>query len=118
MAWNIEATGEFEQWFASLTGAERVSIAGKVDVLEEIGPALGRPNVDTLKGSRYPNMKELRVQHAGNPYRIIFAFDPRKTGILLIGGRKGAKKWYEKMIALADGIYERYLEELTREGLV
>lgn len=63
-------------------------------------------------------MKELRVQHAGNPYRIIFAFDPRKTGILLIGGRKSPKKWYEKMIALANGIYARDLEEIKREGLI
>lgn len=50
MAWNVEATAEFQQWFAGLTGADRVSIAGKVDMLEEIGPALGRPSVGTLKG--------------------------------------------------------------------
>jgi hypothetical protein len=101
-----------------LTSAERVSVASKVDMLEEVGPALGRPNVDTVKGSSFPNMKELRVQHAGKPYRVMFAFDPRQTGILLIGGRKGKKKWYEKMIALADSIYASYLGELKKEGLI
>ena len=118
MAWNIEATDEFQQWFGELTRAERVSVASKVDMLEEVGPALGRPNVDTVKGSSFPNMKELRVQHAGKPYRVMFAFDPRQTGILLIGGRKGKKKWYEKMIALADSIYSSYLGELKKEGLI
>ena len=117
MAWNIEATDEFQDWFAGLNSDERVSIASKIDVLEEVGPSLGRPYVDTVKGSKFSHMKELRVQHGGKPYRIMFAFDPRQTGILLIGGRKGAKNWYEKMIALADEIYTSYLEELKKEGL-
>lgn len=72
MAWNIEATDEFQQWFSELTSAERVSVASKVDMLEEVGPALGRPNVDTMKGSNFPNMKELRVQHAGKPGDVRF----------------------------------------------
>ena len=93
MAWSIEATDEFQAWFVALTAAEQLSIAAKVDILEERGPALGRPNVDTLKDSKVPNLKELRVQHAGKPYRILFVFDPRQTGILLIGGRKGPKNW-------------------------
>ena len=95
-----------------------ISIGRKVDLLEMLGPVLGRPDVDSIKGSRFPNMKELRVQHGGKPYRVLFAFDPRQTGILLIGGRKGAKGWYEKAIALADGIYSRYLAELKKEGLI
>ena len=83
-----------------------------------MGPALGRPQVDTVNGSTYPNMKELRIQHAGKPCRVMFAFDPRQTGILLIGGRKGRKNWYKKRIALADEIYEAYLTELKEEGLI
>jgi hypothetical protein len=95
-----------------------VAIARKVDVLEERGPDLGRPEVDTLKGSRFPNMKELRIQHGGAPYRVALAFDPRRVAILLIGGRKGPKKWYRKFIATADRLYAEYLEELKKEDLI
>lgn len=94
-----------------------LSIGRKVDLLEIVGPILGRPDVDSIKGSRFPNRKELRVQHNGQPY-VLFDFDPRQTGILLIGGRKGAKGWYQKAIALADGIYGRYLAELKKVGLI
>ena len=118
MAWDIEFTDEFGEWFRDLDDAEKVSLTASVDLLEELGPALGRPHVDTLKGSRVSNMKELRVQHAGRPYRILFAFDPRQTGILLIGGRKGAKAWYRKTIALAERLYAKYLMELKKEGLL
>jgi hypothetical protein len=118
VSWSIEATEEFAQWFGSLTPAEQISVAAKVDVLEQLGPSLGRPHVDTLKGSKYPNMKELRVQHGGKPYRVMFAFDPRQTGILLIGGRKGGANWYHKAIRLADRIYANYLKELRKEGLI
>jgi len=83
-----------------------------------LGPALERPDVDSIKGSRFPNMKELRVQHGGKPYRVFFACDPRQTGILLMGGRKGRKGWCQKASALADGIYSRYLAELKKEGLI
>jgi hypothetical protein len=82
MAWSIEGTDEFQSWFAGLTSAERVTVAGKITLLEEKGPSLGRPHADTLKGSRVPNLKELIIQHAGDPYRVIFVFDPRRTAIL------------------------------------
>ena len=59
MAWKIEGTDEFQEWFFGLTDAKRVSIARKIDLLEQVGPTLGRPDADQLKGSRYPNMKEL-----------------------------------------------------------
>jgi hypothetical protein len=116
VAWEIEVTGEFRDWFAVLSPSERVAIARKVDILEERGPNLGRPEIDTLKGSRFPNMKELRIQYRGGPYRVALAFDPRRVAILLIGGRKGSKKWYEKFIATADRLYAEYLDELKREG--
>jgi hypothetical protein len=85
MAWEIEGSDEFRDWFSGLTAAERVSIARKIDLLEEVGPRLGRPDADTLKGSRYPNMKELIVQHAGDAYRIPFAFDAQ-------GGNPAARR--------------------------
>lgn len=118
MAWNIELTDEFQAWFNTLGLSEQFSISAKIDVLERGGPGLGRPNVDTPLASSIPNLKDLRVQHASDPYRILFAFDPRRTAILLIGGRKGPKSWYRAMIHRAEKIYEQYLDELRKEGLI
>jgi hypothetical protein len=78
MAWEIEASDEFKEWYDSLTDEECGSANDVIEALVALGPALGRPQVNTLKGSRYPNMKELRIQHEGRPYRILFAFDPRR----------------------------------------
>ncbi len=119
MAWEVEYTEEFLAWWDELTERERIAITATVALLQEKGPALTRPYVDTLsKDSRYPNMKELRLQHAGRPYRIIFAFDPRQSAILLIGGIKSGKGWTAKMVAAADKIYSQYLRELKKEGLI
>jgi hypothetical protein len=84
--------------------------------LEEHGPALGRPLVDTIGRSRHPNMKEL-IPPAGN-IRILFAFDPRRSAILLIGGDKTGEwnRWYERMIPVADRLYDEHLGALRREG--
>jgi hypothetical protein len=99
-----------------LTVDEQGSIAIAVEALEERGPALGRPFVDTVKASRHANMKELRPH--GETIRILFAFDPRRTAILLLGGDKRGrwKRWYEEMIPIADQLYEDHLAELRREG--
>jgi hypothetical protein len=119
VAWGIEATDEFRAWWAELSEAEPEAITIGVTILEEKGPALGRPRVDTLaKDSKHPNLKELRVQFAGKPYRVCFAFGPRQTGILLIGGVKSGKNWAAKMVATADKIYDAYLAELKKEGLL
>src|SRR5215469_15858666 len=109
VSWAIEGTDEFQEWFAGLTAPERLSVAAKIDLLEEKGPDLRRPHVGTLRGSRLANLKELIVQHAGDPYRVLFVFDPRQTGILLLGGRKADTKWYKAAIPTAEKIYERYL---------
>jgi hypothetical protein len=88
-----------------------------VKVLAESGPKLGRPRVDTLKGSAFNNMKELRIQYQGEPWRILFAFDPLRQAILLIGGNKsGNKRWYKENISLADQRYEQYLETLEENN--
>jgi hypothetical protein len=119
VAWDSETIDEFQAWWAELSEAEHEAITIGVTVLEERGPALGRPRVDTLaKGSKHPNMKELRVQFAGRPYRICFAFDPDQTGILLIGGIRSGKNWTPKMVATADRIYNACLVELKKEGLL
>lgn len=112
MIWEIIFHREFEEWFFAEDLEVQTSIAMVLDVLEEQGAALGRPYVDTIKGSVFTNMKELRVQHDGNPYRILFAFDPQRQAVLLIGGNKrGDKRWYEKNIPVADRRFAEYLEE-------
>lgn len=64
-------------------------------------------------------MRELRIQHAGNPYRVLYAFDPKRTAILLLGGNKsGNDRWYEEYIPIADKLYDEHLETLKREGLI
>jgi hypothetical protein len=117
--WGVEFTDEFGQWWDTLLQAQQDAIDRAVAQLQALGPALNRPLADTVKGSRHPNMKELRVQQAGSPLRVFFAFDPRRCAILLIGGDKtGDDRFYERMIPLADELYDVYLDELRREGLV
>ena len=116
MKWEIEYTDEFERWWNTLSEAEQESIAVSVGLLEILGPNLPRPHSDSVKGSRFKNMKELRTQHAGRPYRTLYAFDPRRTAILLIGGNKtGDDGWYQKYVPLADNLYEQHLKELEEE---
>lgn len=114
MAYEVEFTDEFEEWWISLTEDEQESVDFSVRLLQEHGVHLRRPHVDPVsKHSKFPNMKELRCQHEGRPYRILFAFDPRRVAILLIGGDKtGSPGWYEEYILLADRIYERHLKEI------
>lgn len=119
MAWDVEYSNEFEQWWNSLDSAEQDSIALSVEALVDEGPNLGRPQVDTINASRHSNMKELRTQHRGKPYRTFFAFDPRRSAILLIGGEKtGDDRFYDRMIPIADDLYDEYLEEIKKEGLI
>ncbi len=114
--WDVGYTDEFEGWWWDLTEREQENIRVAVDKLEETGPTLGRPLVDTLEGSRHPNMKELRP--LGTSIRVLFAFDPRRMAILLVGGDKTGrwKEWYEETIPMADHLYDEHLEELREEG--
>ena len=117
--WEVEFTSEFRKWWQTLAEDERASLLAHVHVLRGVGPLLGRPYVDTVKGSRHSNMKELRTQHRGRPLRTFFAFDPRRRAILLIGGDKtGDDRFYERMIPLADRLYDGHLDELRRKGLL
>ena len=117
MAWEIEFTDEFGGWWDSLSEEEQAAVDAKVRLLAEDGPSLGRPHADSLaKMSKHPNMKELRIQHAGDPYRVLFAFDPRRMAILLLGGRKADEKWYKDAVPRADKLYDEHLEGLRREA--
>jgi hypothetical protein len=116
MVWSVFLHEEFEQWFDSQDEALKEAIAAILDVLEEEGPRLGRPYVDTVKGSAFTNMKELRVQYAGEPWRLLFAFDPERTAIILLGGSKqGNKRWYEENIPTADKRFAEHLEQLKKK---
>ncbi len=95
---------------------ERIDIDAVVGILEEKGPHLPYPYSSDVKGTRYGSIRELRIQHKGKPYRILYAFDPRRTAILLIGGRKaGGHRWYENYVPLAERIYEKHLKTLKNE---
>ena len=114
--WDVEFTEEFGTWWESLDEATQEAVAHDVEVLGQIGPGLGRPIVGTLSGSRFPNMKELRTRSARQAIRIAFAFDPRRRAILLIGGDKsGDRRFYERIVPLADRLYQEHLDELARE---
>ena len=115
----VEYTDEFGGWWEGLTGDEQESVAYAVGLLEAKGPSLGYPHSSGVAGSRHSHMRELRVQHQGRPYRVFYAFDPRRSAILLIAGDKtGDDRFYVRMVPIADGLYDRHLEQLRREGLI
>jgi hypothetical protein len=119
MAWEVEFTDEFEAWWSVLSEDEQVSVAASVTLLEERGPNLRFPHSSGINGSKHGHMRELRTQHDGRPLRTLYAFDPRRAAILLIGGDKtGEDRWYETNVPLADRLYDEHLNELRKEGLI
>ncbi len=117
MPWMIEYTDEFGAWWTSLNATQQDDTDSVVGLLEVRGPQLGFPYSSGLVGSKHAHMRELRVQSSGHPLHIFYAFDPRRTAILLIGGDKtGDDRFYETSRPIADRLYDAYLEELRREG--
>jgi len=117
--WEVEFADEFEAWWNTLTVDEQESVAFAVKMLIQYGPTLRFPHSSGVEGSQYPHMRELRIQHQGRPYRVLYAFDPRRAAILLIGGDKtGNDRWYAEYVPQADAIYTRHLEVLALEGLI
>jgi hypothetical protein len=118
LVWDVEYTDTFGMWWHELDEDAQERIAAAVELLEEAGPALGRPLVDTLRGSRHPNMKELRPR--GGHIRVLFAFDPRRTAILLLGGDKSGRwqAWYRQAIPAADDLYDEHLDTLRKDGAI
>ena len=111
--WDVEYTEEFGAWWEDLEPDHQERLTAAVELLEKLGPSLGRPLVDTLKGSKHPNMKELRP----GTVRVLFAFDPRRTAILLLGGDKSGhwKDWYVEAIPEADRLFDDHLASLIDE---
>jgi hypothetical protein len=116
MTWEVEYTDEFGDWYCALTEGEQESIRSDVKILELFGPALRFPKSSGINGSRHNHMRELRVVHDGRPYRVLYAFDPRRVALLLIGGDKtGNDRWYEEFVPIADRLYDEHLETLRKE---
>lgn len=119
MKWEVEYTDEFGTWWESLSETEQDSVDASVGLLEQLGPQLGFPHSSQIKGAKHGQLRELRVQHQGEPYRMLYAFDPRRTALLLLGGNKqGDDRWYETFVPLADKLFEQHVSELKKEGII
>lgn len=117
MAYEVEYTDEFEGWWDVLAAEEQGTLRKAIEQLEKFGPYLRYPLCSRIRGSRHGHMRELRIQHRGRPYRVLYAFDPRRTAILLIGGEKtGDDRWYKRFVPVADALYDEHLREIAGEG--
>ena len=117
MTWTVEFEDEFEAEFDEFTDPVKMELLARARVLAQFGPTLGRPHVDTLNGSEYANMKELRFNADGGVWRVAFAFDPRRKAILLCGGDKegkNQKRFYRDLIRVADRRFKAHLERLGK----
>ena len=117
MKWAVEMADEFKPEFDALHEAVRTEVLALSLVIQEFGPQLGRPRVDTLKGSRHANMKELRFSAAGGEWRVAFAFDPRRRAILLVAGDKSGgseRRFYRELIRKADDRFDAHLARIRR----
>ena len=119
MVWEVEYTNQFGDWWHELSEGQQDAVAARIALLSERGPHLPYPYSSDINGSRHGVMRELRAQAGGNPLRVFYAFDPRRTAILLIGGDKiGNDRFYEEYVPVADNLYDEHLEELRKEGLI
>ena len=115
MVWTVQFHDAFEGEFDALPEPVQDALLAHAGLLEQFGPGLGRPRVDTLKGSRHANMKELRFDADGGVWRFAFAFDPNREAIVLVGGDKsgiGEKRFYRQLIRKADERFDRHLSRL------
>jgi hypothetical protein len=117
VAWSVKVTEEYAAWFSALVKedlASAVQVAQAVVALREEGPALGRPLVDRIHGSKVHHLKELRPGSAGrSEIRVLFAFDPTRSALLLLGGDKAGnwQRWYRQNIPIAEQLYLEYTAE-------
>lgn len=112
LAWSISFCVEFVAEFDVLDRSVKKELLGQLRLLEYLGPALGRPRVDTLKGSRHGNMKELRFSAGRGAWRVAFAFDPDRRAVILVAGDKAGlsqRLFYRRLLARADERFESYL---------
>lgn len=116
--YHVETTDEFEAWFDEQSLVVKKRMLENLKLLEQYGHQLARPYADTLYGSKFSNMKELRVQVGGDPYRAFYAFDPIRQAIVLCAGNKvgNEKQFYKEMMPLADELYQRHLDKLANQS--
>ncbi len=113
----VEYTDEFEKWWNTLDENEQEDVDASVELLMKEGPNLPFPYSSGITGSKHSRMRELRIQHKGQPYRVLYAFNPKRTAILLLGGNKiGKDRWYKENVPKADKLYDDHLNELKEEG--
>src|SRR5580658_10414258 len=115
MKWTVKLYTKFEEEFDQLNAEVQDELLSHALLLEKFGPQLGRPWVDTLKGSKYSNMKEMRFKSANGIWRVAFAYDPKRQAILLIAGDKSGvseKRFYKELIRKADERFSDYLSTL------
>jgi len=115
MSWSVIFHEEFDAEFQALEEALQDELLAHAKLLQSYGPDLGRPTVDTLKGSKHANMKELRVAWKKQVWRMAFAFDPRRRAILLAAGDKGGvdqKRFYKRLITTADRRFDEHIASL------
>ena len=118
VGWVVEICDEFEPEFDALHQDVQSEILALARLLQQFGPQLGRPRVDTLNGSRHANMKELRFSAADGQWRVAFAFDPKRKAIVLVAGDKSGasgKRFYRELIRKADDRFDAHLARLKRE---
>ena len=115
--WTVITTDLFNEWLEQQDESTQEKVLAALVVLQQQGPSLGRPVVDTVYDSKFTNMKELRVQHRGKPLRAFFAFDPLRQAIVLcIADKGGKKRFYKEMLAIADEQYELHLASLGEQS--
>ena len=116
--WEVIFHDDFIPEYRELSESVQDVLVAMTTILREKGPLLGRPQADTLKGSRHPNMKELRFDADGGVWRVAFAFDPERKAILLVAGDKGGAaklRFYREMIVLADKRFDQHLNAVRSQ---
>ena len=107
---------EYKNWLDAQEEDLQDEALAHLEMLKQFGPTLGRPHVDTLKNTKLPNLKELRLSYKGAPIRILFAFDPKQQGVIILGGDKtGDKRWYKTSIPIAEKLYTKHLKKQKKE---
>jgi hypothetical protein len=113
LVWDIEFTEQFSKWWNGLKEEEQITVDASVRLLEHFGPNLRFPYSSGIAGSKFGQMRELRIQHQGKPYRVLYVFDPRRVALLLLGGNKqGKNNWYKKFVPIAEQLYEQHIKSL------
>jgi len=119
IVWDVEFHSDFMDEYQGLPKEVQDELLAHVEVLEIIGPQMNRPPVDTLKGSKYKNMKELRFDTCGGTWRFAFAFDPNRQAVVLCGGDKSGiseRRFYKRLIAKADSRFDAHCTAIKKSG--